>query len=187
MQGQHFTTGATVYDSAGKKVGTLHAYNPQSGFLAVRMGWLLRKDRYIHRSAVSRADAAGVALQLSKDDLKALVRAARKSYGRLDIFCSNAGIAFGTGVHASGEQWERSWSINVMQHVYAAQLALPAMARAGSGYLLITASAAGPLKKPSSRPRKAIVSSCSPRAASSLASCFANSVERRSAVWDAAA
>ena len=40
----------------------------------------------------------------SKDDLKALVRAARKAYGRLDIFCSNAGIAFGTGVHASGEQ-----------------------------------------------------------------------------------
>src|SRR5438876_11592365 len=71
MQGQHFTTGATVSDSAGKKVGTLHAYNPQSGFLAVRMGWLLRKDRYIHRSAVSCGDAAGVALQLSKDDLKA--------------------------------------------------------------------------------------------------------------------
>ena len=71
MQGQHFTTGATVYDSAGKKAGTLHAYNPQSGFLEVRTGWLLRKDRYIHRSAVSRADAAGVALQLSKDDLKA--------------------------------------------------------------------------------------------------------------------
>jgi len=71
MQGQHFTTGATVYDSAGKKAGTVHAYNPQSGFLEVRTGWLLRKDRYIHRSAVSRADAAGVALQLSKDDLKA--------------------------------------------------------------------------------------------------------------------
>ena len=71
MQGQHFTTGATVYDSAGKKAGTVHAYNPQSGFLEVRTGWLLRKDRYFHRSAVSRADAAGVALQLSKDDLKA--------------------------------------------------------------------------------------------------------------------
>jgi hypothetical protein len=71
MQGQHFTTGATVYDRAGKKVGTLHTYNPQSGFLAVRTGWLRRKDRYIHRSAVSRSDAAGVALQLSKDDLKA--------------------------------------------------------------------------------------------------------------------
>jgi NAD(P)-dependent dehydrogenase (short-subunit alcohol dehydrogenase family) len=88
----------------------------------------------------------------SKDDLKALVRTARKAYGGLDIFCSNAGIAFGTGVHASGEQWERSWSVNVMQHVYAAQLALPAMARAGSGYLLITASAAGLLAAPGDAP-----------------------------------
>ena len=79
----------------------------------------------------------------SKDDLKALVRAAKKTYGGLDVFCSNAGVAFGTGVHASGEQWERSWSLNVMQHVHAAQLVLPAMARAGGGYLLITASAAG--------------------------------------------
>ena len=71
MQGQQFTAGAMVYDRAGKKVGTLHAYNPQSGFLAVRTGWLVRKDRYIHRSAVSRGDAAGVSLQLSKDELQA--------------------------------------------------------------------------------------------------------------------
>jgi NAD(P)-dependent dehydrogenase (short-subunit alcohol dehydrogenase family) len=88
----------------------------------------------------------------SKDDLKALVRAARKTYGGLDVFCSNAGVAYGTGVHASGEQWERSWSVNVMQHVYAAQLVLPAMARAGSGYLLITASAAGLLAAPGDAP-----------------------------------
>ena len=88
----------------------------------------------------------------SKDDLNALVRITRKTYGRLDVFCSNAGAAFGTGVHASGEQWERSWSVNVMQHVHAAQLVLPAMARAGSGYLLITASAAGLLAAPGDAP-----------------------------------
>jgi NAD(P)-dependent dehydrogenase (short-subunit alcohol dehydrogenase family) len=61
----------------------------------------------------------------------------------VDVFCSNAGVAYGTGVQASGEQWERSWAINVMQHVYAAQLVIPTMVRRGEGYLLITASAAG--------------------------------------------
>jgi NAD(P)-dependent dehydrogenase (short-subunit alcohol dehydrogenase family) len=88
----------------------------------------------------------------AKAELQALVQAAKKTYGGLDLFCSNAGIAFGTGLHASGQQWERSWSLNVMQHVYAAQLVLPAMARAGGGYLLITASAAGLLAAPGDAP-----------------------------------
>jgi NAD(P)-dependent dehydrogenase (short-subunit alcohol dehydrogenase family) len=87
-----------------------------------------------------------------KDQLKALVRAARTRYGGVDIFCANAGVAFGTGVHASGRQWELSWSVNVMQHVHAAQLVLPAMARAGQGCFLITASAAGLLTAPGDAP-----------------------------------
>ena len=88
----------------------------------------------------------------SKDDLKALVTTAKEHFGPVDVFCSNAGVAFGTGVHASGDQWVRSWSINVMQHVYAAQLVIPAMARRGEGYLLITASAAGLLGAPGDAP-----------------------------------
>ena len=104
---------------------------------------------------ITAAGGAAVAMGAdagAKDDLRALVRTAKKIYGRLDVFCANAGVAFGTGVHASGEQWERSWSVNVMQHVYAAQVVLPAMARAGSGYLLITASAAGLLTAPGDAP-----------------------------------
>lgn len=102
-------------------------------------------------AAGGRATAVGVDAS-SKEDLKALVQVAKKTYGRLDLFCSNAGVAFGTGVHASGDQWERSWSLNVMQHVHVAQLVLPAMARAGGGYLLITASAAGLLAAPGDAP-----------------------------------
>ncbi|WP_405059333.1 SDR family oxidoreductase [Kribbella sp. NBC_01505] len=88
----------------------------------------------------------------SKDDLKGLVLAAKDHYGPVDLFCSNAGVAFGTGVHASGDQWATSWEVNVMQHVYAAQLVVPAMARRGEGYLLITASAAGLLGAPGDAP-----------------------------------
>jgi NAD(P)-dependent dehydrogenase (short-subunit alcohol dehydrogenase family) len=89
------------------------------------------------RAVAQHADAS------SKEDLKALVATARSTFGPVDLFCSNAGVAFGTGVQASGEQWARSWAINVMQHVYAAQLVIPTMVRRGEGYLLITASAAG--------------------------------------------
>ena len=88
----------------------------------------------------------------SKSDLRELVAAARAQYGPVDVFCANAGVAFGTGVHAPGDQWARSWSINVMQHVYAAQLVVPGMVRRGGGYLLITASAAGLLGAPGDAP-----------------------------------
>ncbi|MEU7783057.1 SDR family oxidoreductase [Amycolatopsis sp. NPDC049159] len=88
----------------------------------------------------------------SKKDLKALVTTARDEFGLVDLFCANAGAAFGTGVHAADEQWQKSWELNVLQHVHAAQAVLPAMLARGEGYLLITASAAGLLGTPGDAP-----------------------------------
>ncbi|EOD65781.1 SDR family oxidoreductase [Amycolatopsis vancoresmycina] len=109
------------------------------------------------RVAAEIAAAGGRAVAVtadatSKKDLKALVAAARAEFGRLDVFCANAGAAFGTGVHAADEQWQKSWEINVMQHVHAAQAVLPAMLARGEGYLLITASGAGLLGIPGDAP-----------------------------------
>jgi NAD(P)-dependent dehydrogenase (short-subunit alcohol dehydrogenase family) len=104
---------------------------------------------------ITAAGGAAIACQAdvsAKQDLKRLVGAAREHFGPVGLFCSNAGVAFGTGVHASGDQWARSWAVNVMQHVYAAQLVVPAMVRRGGGYLLITASAAGLLGAPGDAP-----------------------------------
>jgi NAD(P)-dependent dehydrogenase (short-subunit alcohol dehydrogenase family) len=84
--------------------------------------------------------------------MQQLVRTAQLTYGGLDLFCSNAGVAYGSGIHAPDEQWDRAWEINVLQHVYAAQAAVPGMIRRGSGYLLITASAAGLLSVPGDAP-----------------------------------
>ncbi|WP_116201825.1 SDR family oxidoreductase [Amycolatopsis circi] len=88
----------------------------------------------------------------SKKDLKALVAGARSEFGQVDLFCANAGAAFGTGVHAADEQWAKSWEINVMQHVHAAQAVLPSMLARGEGCLLLTASAAGLLGVPGDAP-----------------------------------
>ncbi|CAM01641.1 short-subunit dehydrogenase [Saccharopolyspora erythraea NRRL 2338] len=98
-------------------------------------------------TALSRAADA-----TSREDLRALVAMTRAEYGALDLFCSNAGVAFGTGVQAPAAQWARSWEVNVMQHVHAAQAALPAMLRGGQGHLLITASGAGLLSAPGDAP-----------------------------------
>lgn len=64
--------GTPVFNAAGAMVGRVRADSPHSGYLTVRTGGLFRKkDRYIPLSAVSRSDAAGVFLQLSKGELKA--------------------------------------------------------------------------------------------------------------------
>jgi NAD(P)-dependent dehydrogenase (short-subunit alcohol dehydrogenase family) len=76
-------------------------------------------------------------------DIQGLVAAAIDRYGRVDLFCSNAGITTGAGVDASDQQWERSWAVNVRAHVYAARAVLPGMLERGDGYLLQTCSAAG--------------------------------------------
>ncbi len=70
MTGQQFYEGATVNDLAGDKVGTLHAYDPQGGYITVQKGFLFHKDLYIPVSAVQSTDADGnVQLSLHKDDL----------------------------------------------------------------------------------------------------------------------
>jgi NAD(P)-dependent dehydrogenase (short-subunit alcohol dehydrogenase family) len=64
-------------------------------------------------------------------------------HGRIDVFCSNAGIAVGGGPEASDADWQRIWEVNVMSHVYVARHVLPGMLARNEGYLLGTVSAAG--------------------------------------------
>jgi NAD(P)-dependent dehydrogenase (short-subunit alcohol dehydrogenase family) len=85
-------------------------------------------------------------------DIVRLVDAATTRYGRVNLFCSNAGIGVDGGAEASDADWQRIWQINVMAHVYAARAVLPAMIERGEGYLLQTASAAGLLSQIGSAP-----------------------------------
>jgi NAD(P)-dependent dehydrogenase (short-subunit alcohol dehydrogenase family) len=74
-------------------------------------------------------------------------------HGRIDLFCSNAGIGGGeAGLETDGARWQDFWQVNVMAHVYAARAVLPSMLAAGRGYLLQTASAAGLLTQIGSAP-----------------------------------
>ena len=81
-----------------------------------------------------------------------LVAASERAFGSIDLFCSNAGIASGSGLDASPEDWSRSWSVNVLAHAHAAKAVLPSMIERGTGYLLQTVSAAGLLSTPGDAP-----------------------------------
>jgi NAD(P)-dependent dehydrogenase (short-subunit alcohol dehydrogenase family) len=71
-----------------------------------------------------------------------LVRRAETELGPVDLLCANAGVALGVGLGAD-EDWERSWSVNVMGVVHCVRAVLPSMLARGRGHLLVTASAAG--------------------------------------------
>ena len=81
-------------------------------------------------------------------DVRRLVSDTLATHQRIDLFCSNAGIAVGGSLATSTDaDWQRIWDVNVMAHVYAARAVVPRMLDAGGGYLLNTASAAGLLSQ----------------------------------------
>jgi len=96
-------------------------------------------------SEVAR-DINGTAIQCDvarETDVSELVDQVESAHGRIDIFCSNAGIAVGGGPEAPNDDWQHIWDVNVMSHVYVARHALPGMLRRHEGYILGTVSAAG--------------------------------------------
>jgi NAD(P)-dependent dehydrogenase (short-subunit alcohol dehydrogenase family) len=109
------------------------------------------------RSATGAAEVAracgGLAVTLDlavESEVQRLVRTARERFGRIDVFCANAGVALGPGAgglsggpFAPDDAWRQSWDVNVMAHVYASRAVLPEMLERGQGWWLFTASAAG--------------------------------------------
>jgi NAD(P)-dependent dehydrogenase (short-subunit alcohol dehydrogenase family) len=83
--------------------------------------------------------------------ITALVDSTLDRHGRIDLFCSNAGITTDVGLD-DPLLWQRAFEINVLAHVHAARAVLPSMLARGSGYLLNTASAAGLLTAPGDAP-----------------------------------
>ena len=104
--------------------------------------------------AVARSiDALAVPCDVTKESqVRALVEETEARFGPVDLFCSNAGVIALGGAEASDEEWQLSLGVNVMAHVYAARILVPAMLERGGGYLLQTASAAGLLTQLGSAP-----------------------------------
>lgn len=104
-------------------------------------------------AVASSLGAVGVAADVTKEaDVQAVAGEALDKFGRIDLFCSNAGISIrdpdiDNAASAPNEAWEKAWGVNVMAHVYAARACLPGMIERGEGYFLNTVSAAGLLSQ----------------------------------------
>jgi NAD(P)-dependent dehydrogenase (short-subunit alcohol dehydrogenase family) len=105
-------------------------------------------------------EIGGIARQLDVGDesaITSLVSDIESEVGPIDLFISNAGVAFGDGasgsVSAEGglnpidDRWLTSWNINVMAQVFAARAVIPRMLQRGGGYIINIASAAGLLSQ----------------------------------------
>ena len=92
-----------------------------------------------------------IACDVTKEaDIQNLVRQTERAFGPVDLFCSNAGVGFGEPdlvTSASNAEWQTSFEVHVMAHVYAVRAVLPGMIERASGYFLQTVSAAGLLNQ----------------------------------------
>jgi NAD(P)-dependent dehydrogenase (short-subunit alcohol dehydrogenase family) len=101
-------------------------------------------DEAAVRAAAAEIGATAFGCDVSReDDVRALIESVLATHGRVDVFCSNAGIAVGGGPDAPLDEWQRIWEVNVISHVHVARHVLPPMLARGEGYVLGTVSAAG--------------------------------------------
>ena len=69
-------------------------------------------------SVASEINGTAVRCDVSDaSDIKTLVQRTLTEFGRIDVFCSNAGITVKGGLTASLDDWQNMWDINVMSRV----------------------------------------------------------------------
>jgi NAD(P)-dependent dehydrogenase (short-subunit alcohol dehydrogenase family) len=109
---------------------------------------LLDELGIVHRPAVNEELGATAAPGDCSSDagVRALVETATEALGRIDVYLANAGIdrTQPDSLQASDEDWARMIDTNVMAHVRAARVLVPAwLADSQGGRFVVTASAAG--------------------------------------------
>lgn len=102
------------------------------------------RDNAPKRTDGSPVDVWAVGCDVSDEHALAdTITAIMSRNGPVDLFCANAGIGTGADESAPTDVWQQAWDVNVMAHVHACRVLVPTWLARGSGYLLITASAAG--------------------------------------------
>ncbi|CAM5735107.1 putative Short-chain dehydrogenase reductase 2a [Streptomyces afghaniensis 772] [Streptomyces afghaniensis] len=94
------------------------------------------------------ADRPGSTVSVGADvsdteQIQRLVDLAESTFGPVDLYFANAGIAGAPGLDAGEQDWDRSIDVNLRAHIRAAKLLVPGWLERGEGYFVSTASAAG--------------------------------------------
>jgi NAD(P)-dependent dehydrogenase (short-subunit alcohol dehydrogenase family) len=132
----------TIVTGAGRGIGAALASRfAQEGARAV---FVVDQDEEPAHDVAEQCGGIAIAADVTREaEIQEMVATACEKFGRIDLFCSNAGIMQDGGLEVTGAQWQRAWEINFLSHVYAARAVIPHMVEQGGGYLLQTASAAG--------------------------------------------
>ena len=105
-------------------------------------------DRSAERAAAVAREVDGTAVAAdvaTESGVRSGIEAALAAHGRVDLYVSNAGVARGGGADAPDEDWDLSWRLHVMAHVWAARALVPAWLERGEGCFVGTVSAAAML------------------------------------------
>lgn len=124
------------------------------------------------RALVVRADVG------QRGDIRALVDAAVKEYGRIDVLVNNAGVTvyvpFADLDGVTEEDWDRIFAVNLRGQFFCVQAVAPVMRKQGSGCIINLASTAGLRVSGSSIPY-----SCSKAGVFMLTACLAKALAPR--------
>ncbi len=111
-------------------------------------------DLDMEAAARIAGEVDGLALHVDvshEEEIVSAVDRVEQEMGPVDLFVSNAGVAFGDGpegaASAGNDRWRACIDINLMAHVYAARVLVPRMISRGGGCLVNVASAAGLLSQ----------------------------------------
>ena len=97
--------------------------------------------------------ALGVRCDVSVElELRTLLDEVGRSFGPVDAFFANAGVAIGESEQTPDDVWDRAFAVNVRAAVLAARLLVPGWLQRGGGCFVLTASAAGLLTQIGSAP-----------------------------------
>ncbi len=92
-------------------------------------------------------DINGLAFELdvsNETKIKQVVEEILKEFGHIDLVCSNAGIGGAEGcLEVANDVWQKIYEVNVLSHLYLSRAVFPSMIERGTGYFLLTVSAAG--------------------------------------------
>lgn len=144
-------TGAVVVvtggaGGVGRALGRrLHAEGAAAVVLAdLDADWTAEVAAHVASGAEGPGEVEGLALDVRDETATAaLADDLTERFGRVDLWCANAGVATGLGIDATPATWQNAWEVNVLGGLNAARALMPRWRERDGGHLMITASAAG--------------------------------------------
>ncbi|MGI8641035.1 MAG: SDR family oxidoreductase [Pyrinomonadaceae bacterium] len=97
------------------------------------------------KSVAESVDGLAFELDVSSEaQVTDVVEKVLSEFGQIDLVCSNAGIGGAEGcLDVSNDVWQNIYEVNVLSHLYLSRAVFPSMISRGTGYFLMTVSAAG--------------------------------------------